>query len=471
MRPVHRQTIITITRPVLAVLTLSLAGSAAAALQDTAAPPATVAAERGGVALRVSQSGRIDSAERRVVHLDPEAYSGGFEISEIAHRGGGVKAGDVLLRFDTEDFDRQVEDAQIALDNAKREAEFAVQELDVLREANQVRVERATAAKTAAEHAFEIFDKYEGDEMLRRADLAVKQSEYRLEDQKEELEQLKSMYEDSTLASETKEIVIKRNERQIAISEEYLQMTRNALIITRDYTYPDRKQSVDSQLRWATIELQHALLGTKMAEARKVSDVDRAQRTLRDAEKKLADLQADRSAFELKAAASGILTPIDLKIGDTVRGEQKIAEIVDPQQLIVTFNASPADLRVLRPGLSVNVSLPAYPEVELMGEVSDIAAIGQAQGNTTNFPVKVKLARADDALVRVGLECQVTAERIVPNVLRVPADAVKEKDGKHTVTIARNGETEEREIVIGAKGDDFVQVVKGLREGDQVVVK
>ncbi|MCL7707613.1 macrolide transporter subunit MacA, partial [Enterobacter kobei] len=38
------------------------------------------------------------------------------------------------------------------------------------------------------------------------------------------------------------------------------------------------------------------------------------------------------------------------------------------------------------------------------------------------------------------------------------------------VTLLRNGETREREVTIGARNDTQVEVVKGLEEGDEVVI-
>ncbi len=40
---------------------------------------------------------------------------------------------------------------------------------------------------------------------------------------------------------------------------------------------------------------------------------------------------------------------------------------------------------------------------------------------------------------------------------------------RYKVKVLRNGETREREVVIGARNDTDVVVVKGLEEGDEVV--
>jgi macrolide-specific efflux system membrane fusion protein len=43
-------------------------------------------------------------------------------------------------------------------------------------------------------------------------------------------------------------------------------------------------------------------------------------------------------------------------------------------------------------------------------------------------------------------------------------------DNRYKVTLLRNGETREREVALGARNDTQVEVVKGLEEGDEVVI-
>jgi len=38
------------------------------------------------------------------------------------------------------------------------------------------------------------------------------------------------------------------------------------------------------------------------------------------------------------------------------------------------------------------------------------------------------------------------------------------------VQVFKNGKIEEREIEIGLEGDDFIEVISGLEEGEEVVV-
>ncbi len=455
--------------PVLAAATLVLSGGVLPAQDSPAAPPTHTVA-RSGLKLSLSREARLESAVRHRLRVDTEAFGGSLDVTEVALRGGAVKKGDLILRFDPGKIDREIESATIALANAQRGHEFAQQEMSILSEGNAVRVERATAAKTAAEHAFEIFDKYEGTKMVRSSELRVQQQEFSLADQKEELAQLEKMYGGTNLASETKEIVLERSKRSIRMAEEWLQFSRQDLTVMREFTYPDRKQQVERDLRWASIELEHTLLNVKMAEANKRAQVEQSAVALRDARERVEKLQRDRERFDLKAPVDGVMTAVTLQPGDSIGARQVLAEIVDPARLQATFHAQPEDLRVLTLGTRVRVTLPAYPEVSLEGEVTDIATVGQPSGGGTVFPVTVKVS-GSHPLVRVGLHCSIAAERMVADALTIPARSVLTKNGKSTCHVLVNGKPEPREIVLGARQDDMVQVVSGLRDGDKVLLE
>ncbi|MBZ9578522.1 efflux transporter periplasmic adaptor subunit, partial [Patescibacteria group bacterium] len=58
------------------------------------------------------------------------------------------------------------------------------------------------------------------------------------------------------------------------------------------------------------------------------------------------------------------------------------------------------------------------------------------------------------------------------NVLVIPEEAVEKKDGKAIVQVLIGKTLQEREIEIGLIGsDDMVEVISGLKEGEEVVIK
>jgi len=73
-----------------------------------------------------------------------------------------------------------------------------------------------------------------------------------------------------------------------------------------------------------------------------------------------------------------------------------------------------------------------------------------------------------------GIRRGMTADIIIEtakkeNVLIVSKRAVEDINGKKIVKVYKKGALEEREITVGLKGDEYLEVLSGLKEGDQVV--
>ncbi len=57
------------------------------------------------------------------------------------------------------------------------------------------------------------------------------------------------------------------------------------------------------------------------------------------------------------------------------------------------------------------------------------------------------------------------------DVLVIPRGALENKNEKKIVKVLENGQVKEREVETGLEGDQLVEILSGLSEGDQVVVK
>lgn len=430
--------------------------------------------------LDFDRDGRIDSAKHIKVRLLPEAFSGGFEVVEVLKVGGRVKKGDVLLRLDSEDIDKAIEDATVETDHAIRRLKIAQAEQVMMKEDNATRLEQVAKARIKAEKELEIWEKYEGPDMIRGAELAMQSREFSMADQKQELGQLEEMYSGTHLAQETKDIVLDRARRGVTMGEEYMKLAKNDDIIARQYRQPQRDEQVRDALKWAKEDETHAQIGVTTAEDRRAMDIESAERSVADARERQAKLKADRSLLEVSAPADGIITNIDLNPKDNVGARQTICEVLDPNDLVVKFSAQPEDLRILAPAQgeavrTVLLRLPDFPEIKLTGVITEMGEMistgGGGGGEPNTIPVTVKVECASSPLVRLGLKCKVRADRTINGVLAVPNEAIswQGENAKCKVQSA-DGKIEERTIVVGPSNDKLTMVVDGLKAGDVVVI-
>jgi RND family efflux transporter MFP subunit len=160
--------------------------------------------------------------------------------------------------------------------------------------------------------------------------------------------------------------------------------------------------------------------------------------------------------------------------GATVRERQKIFSLPDITKMQVNTKVHESQIDKIGPNMKAKILVEAFAEQKLNGTVVDV----QPLPDPTSFfssDIKVYTTRVkiDDALqgLRPGMNAQV--EILVDrrdNVLAVPLSAILQYDGKDHVT-KRNDERYERVVVeLGPSNERFVQVNKGIKDGDVVVL-
>jgi multidrug efflux pump subunit AcrA (membrane-fusion protein) len=58
-----------------------------------------------------------------------------------------------------------------------------------------------------------------------------------------------------------------------------------------------------------------------------------------------------------------------------------------------------------------------------------------------------------------------------PKALAVPREAVLEERGVRSVFVVNENQAIRKEVVIGIDQDRFLEILDGLKEGDQVIIK
>jgi cobalt-zinc-cadmium efflux system membrane fusion protein len=159
-------------------------------------------------------------------------------------------------------------------------------------------------------------------------------------------------------------------------------------------------------------------------------------------------------------------------IGQPVRPDQVLCEIVDLSELWFLGRVFEKDLDRLALGASAEVQLNAYSRERFQGVVEYVGH--QVDPVARTVTARIRLQNRQDRL-RVGLFGTAyvsTGDRERGEAtLVVPRSALTEVAGKQVVFVRQaDHDYELHEVVLGASAAGKVQVIAGLRDGEQVVV-
>src|SRR3954468_5412017 len=176
-----------------------------------------------------------------------------------------------------------------------------------------------------------------------------------------------------------------------------------------------------------------------------------------------------------RTAEKGELVTAQFASGaDTGGPRGSVVTLADLTDLQVELDISQNDFAKLGPTQKAVLSTDAYPDREYKGMINEIAPMANRQKATVQ--VKVKILNPDDYLrpeenanVRFLADEKSGSRQIVSSGAVVPISAVHDSGGKRMVMIAFNGHAVAREIkVISQRSDGYL--VDGLTGGEDIVI-
>ena len=200
-------------------------------------------------------------------------------------------------------------------------------------------------------------------------------------------------------------------------------------------------------------------------------DLTNADSELALAQAKLDAAQAILDSLEIKAPFSGVVFAVSAQVGQTYQGEATLFTIGDPKALEVIANVTEEDYPLLSLGQSVEVFFDARPDVTVTGKVDRIIP-QRIEGDRPLYNIYIALSDIPDGLAD-GMTSD-TAITIAKHegVLCLPRAVVRASSGDETTIKVWDGVQEtSQQITLGLRGDTYVEIVSGLKEGDQVVTR
>ncbi|MFO0575347.1 MAG: efflux RND transporter periplasmic adaptor subunit [Polyangia bacterium] len=210
------------------------------------------------------------------------------------------------------------------------------------------------------------------------------------------------------------------------------------------------------------------------AEARALqAEAAAAQRTLQSFGLPMSELSQAGSRLELRARIEGFIVSRNAIVDQSVTAEHVLGEIVNLDRAYFLGRLFEKNLELVKAGATAEVRLNAYSKKVFIGKVESIGK--QLDPIVRTVVARITLENRDD-LLKVGLfgTARVNSGEAEPeeSTLVVPLTAVTHI-GERDVVFVRHpdGDFEVHPVTLGRTAAGQVQILSGVRAGEQVVVE
>ncbi len=227
-------------------------------------------------------------------------------------------------------------------------------------------------------------------------------------------------------------------------------------------------RETESAITQAERELELAKAGSAQ------EDIREAGETVRQAEAKLASVQASFEKTLIRAPFTGRVASRNVEVGETISAGETVAEFIGSGVFIIEAQVPEADIAKISIGDTATATLDAYGDEVFFG--AQVAQIESAEKEIEGVPTYKTTFAFDqgDVRLRSGLTANITVTKILgKNALTIPAKAVISEDGVSYVQKRMpDGHIEKVKVSIGIRTNSReVEITEGLSLGDKVLIQ
>jgi len=199
-----------------------------------------------------------------------------------------------------------------------------------------------------------------------------------------------------------------------------------------------------------------------------------AGRQVESARAALKESEANLGYSTITAPIAGVIASVSTQQGETVSAGLNapvFVTIVNLKRLQVDAFVDEVDIGKVHEGQKAVFTVDSYPAKEFEGKVTAIYPKAVIQENVVYYDVVIDITSPYDGLLRPDMTASVTIMlEGRPNVLAVPAEAVKRERGKTLLYILTDGRAKPREVKTGWKDGPWIEIAGGVEEGETVLL-
>ncbi len=392
------------------------------------------------------------------------------QVAEVLVREGQqVRKGQPLVRFWDRDAVSAVRAAEARYAVALAGVREAERVYEQARQETRARIQRAEALLKEASAYKRLIERPARPEEIEQAVQDVESARAQFELAWQNWQRAEQLYAQGAIAR----VEYDRAEREYRVAQARLRAAEANLQRVRQGARPEERSAAQARVESARAELALArsMEGNLTVLRERLS---RARASLREAAAALQQAQSMLELRTLSAPRDALVNRCEVEPGESVAPSMPLLELVDTRSLWGEAELAQEDAGKVRVGDPVRISAPALPGRSWQGQIKAILPAFERKSDSV---LRVRILRVTvemsqpPAELRPGMEITVEgAGRLGATTLLVPSDAVHEEPDRTWVWVVQNGVVRQRTIKTGYFTYSHTEVLRGLREGEWVVV-
>lgn len=230
-------------------------------------------------------------------------------------------------------------------------------------------------------------------------------------------------------------------------------------------------------IKQAEIDLKKAELQLKGLQSQKADQltIDIAKLDVQSVKNKVQYMKEQLAKSQLKSPINGIVTFVgEQKAGDPVQAFESIVQVANTSNLQVLYTAQSVEqIADIKLGMTANLTSNGKAITGKVVQTPKDVPLDIMETNAELYQKSILISLAElpkDAKVGDLIDFEVISQQ-KEKVLVIPKNGLRLAMGRNYVQILDGNTKREVDIEVGISTDTEVEVIKGLSEGDKVILK
>ena len=184
---------------------------------------------------------------------------------------------------------------------------------------------------------------------------------------------------------------------------------------------------------------------------------------IRMQKKDLQDKQILLKKMDIRAPSSGIILTVSGRKGEKVNGDNTLVRMSDLSSFKIIGSIEEQYAEKIKTGALVLVSIDGEQLEGLIGNVTPVV-----ENNRIQFNVHLKQDNHPKLIANQQVQVHIITNQ-KKEVTRIPRMEELEKGKKHQLFVIAGNKAVKKEVTLGVKGNEYYEVVSGLKPGDVVI--